>query len=89
MVQHSYKAATTGEMKMVLVVRSDLKMGKGKIGAQCGHAVLGAYKKMVASVDGVSSHVATQVMHACEPDLWCMQVDVAHPMVTTWVYVSR
>lgn len=25
--------------KMVLVVRRDLEMGKGKIGAQCGHAV--------------------------------------------------
>lgn len=32
------------ECKMVLVVRQDLKMGKGKIGAQCGHATLGAYK---------------------------------------------
>lgn len=29
---------------MVLVVRNDLKMGKGKIGAQCGHATLGTYK---------------------------------------------
>ena len=32
------------DIKMVLVVRNDLKMGKGKIGAQCGHATLGAYK---------------------------------------------
>ena len=32
------------DIKMVLVVREDLKMGKGKIGAQCGHATLGAYK---------------------------------------------
>lgn len=32
-------------VKMVLVVREDLKMGKGKIGAQCGHATLGAYKQ--------------------------------------------
>ena len=32
------------EIKMVLVVREDLKMGKGKIGAQCGHATLGAYR---------------------------------------------
>lgn len=32
------------EYKMVLIVRSDLKMGKGKIGAQCGHASLGTYK---------------------------------------------
>lgn len=29
---------------MVLVVRNDLGMGKGKIGAQCGHATLGAYE---------------------------------------------
>lgn len=58
MVQHSYMSATTGETKMVLVVRSDLKMGKGKIGAQCGHAVLSAYKKMVASAAGVSLHAA-------------------------------
>jgi len=33
--------------KMVLVVRTDLKMGKGKIAAQCGHATLGAYKRAV------------------------------------------
>ncbi len=35
-----------GEIKMVLVVREDLKMGKGKIGAQCGHATLGAFKEV-------------------------------------------
>jgi hypothetical protein len=28
--------APRGDYKMVLVVRNDLKMGKGKIGAQCG-----------------------------------------------------
>ena len=32
-------------MKQVMVVRNDLKMGKGKIAAQCCHASLGAYKK--------------------------------------------
>ncbi len=30
---------------MVLVVRNDLKMGKGKAAAQCSHATLGCYKK--------------------------------------------
>ncbi|XP_043689625.1 peptidyl-tRNA hydrolase 2, mitochondrial-like [Telopea speciosissima] len=35
------------DFKMVLVVRSDLKMGKGKIGAQCSHATLGLYKKLL------------------------------------------
>ncbi|GAQ84675.1 Peptidyl-tRNA hydrolase II (PTH2) family protein [Klebsormidium nitens] len=31
------------EMKMVLVVRQDLKMGGGKIAAQCSHAAVGTY----------------------------------------------
>ena len=31
------------DIKQVLVVRNDLKMGKGKIGAQCGHATLSSY----------------------------------------------
>eukprot|EP00095_Tigriopus_kingsejongensis_P004697 maker-scaffold276_size226481-snap-gene-0.20 protein:Tk04697 transcript:maker-scaffold276_size226481-snap-gene-0.20-mRNA-1 annotation:"peptidyl-trna hydrolase mitochondrial" len=36
--------ATRGPMKMVLVVRQDLKMGKGKAAAQCSHAAVAAYK---------------------------------------------
>jgi PTH2 family peptidyl-tRNA hydrolase len=32
------------EHKMVLCVRTDLKMQRGKVAAQCGHAVLGAYR---------------------------------------------
>eukprot|EP00915_Cephaloidophora_sp_WS-2016_P000462 GHVH01000588.1.p1 GENE.GHVH01000588.1~~GHVH01000588.1.p1 ORF type:complete len:167 (+),score=13.62 GHVH01000588.1:27-503(+) len=33
------------ELKIVMVVNTDLKMGKGKIGAQCGHAAVGAVRK--------------------------------------------
>lgn len=33
-----------GEYKLILCVRTDLKMQKGKIAAQVGHATLGAYK---------------------------------------------
>ena len=33
-----------GTSKLVLCVNMSLGMGKGKIGAQCGHATLGAYK---------------------------------------------
>ncbi|KAH8381655.1 hypothetical protein KR093_010275 [Drosophila rubida] len=33
--------------KMVLVVRNDLKMGKGKIAAQCSHGAVGAYQRAV------------------------------------------
>ena len=32
------------EVKMVLVVNTELKMGVGKIAAQCGHGALACYK---------------------------------------------
>lgn len=34
-----------GEYKMVLLVRMDLKMGKGKVASQCAHAAVGAYQQ--------------------------------------------
>jgi len=37
----------TEECKLVLVVRSDLGMTKGKIAAQCSHATLACYKTLV------------------------------------------
>ncbi|XP_073108997.1 uncharacterized protein [Elaeis guineensis] len=35
------------ELKMVLVVRQDLRMGSGKIAAQCAHAATGMYAEML------------------------------------------
>lgn len=35
------------ESKLVLLIRQDLEMSKGKIAAQCCHAVLAAYKYML------------------------------------------
>jgi PTH2 family peptidyl-tRNA hydrolase len=37
------------KMKMTLVVRDDLKMGKGKIAAQCAHAALEGYLQAIRS----------------------------------------
>ncbi|PSC72483.1 Peptidyl-tRNA hydrolase mitochondrial [Micractinium conductrix] len=39
-------AHPTEELKMVLVVNDELKMGKGKIGAQCAHAAVGAVERL-------------------------------------------
>lgn len=43
--KEAHKYPTKDEMKMVLVIRTDLQMGKGKVAAQCSHATLAAYKK--------------------------------------------
>uniref|UniRef100_A0A7C8ZFX9 peptidyl-tRNA hydrolase n=1 Tax=Opuntia streptacantha TaxID=393608 RepID=A0A7C8ZFX9_OPUST len=40
---------TDEELKMVLVVRQDLKMGPGKIGSQCAHAATGMYSELMQS----------------------------------------
>ncbi|XP_013119073.1 probable peptidyl-tRNA hydrolase 2 [Stomoxys calcitrans] len=43
----------SGNYKMVLVVRNDLKMGKGKVAAQCGHGAVGAYQNAVRQIPSV------------------------------------
>lgn len=41
----AFEDKARGELKMVLVVRTDLKMTKGKIAAQCAHAALACYRQ--------------------------------------------
>jgi peptidyl-tRNA hydrolase, PTH2 family len=45
-------ANTNEEVKLMLVVRSDLGMTKGKIAAQCGHATLAVYKSLAERSSG-------------------------------------
>ena len=46
---------SNGDCKMVLVVRTELGMGKGKIAAQCSHAALGCYKLAQKAVPEIVS----------------------------------
>lgn len=39
------KSLVSDELKLVLVVRNDLGMTKGKVAAQCSHATLGCYQE--------------------------------------------
>ncbi|EDO41127.1 predicted protein [Nematostella vectensis] len=39
--------AGSGEYKMILVVRQDLGMGKGKVAAQCCHAAVGLCRQLL------------------------------------------
>ncbi|KAK7070262.1 Peptidyl-tRNA hydrolase protein 2, mitochondrial [Halocaridina rubra] len=47
--EDGFLAEGSGETKLVLIVRSDLKMGKGKVAAQCSHATLKAFKQLQKS----------------------------------------
>lgn len=40
----------TGKLKMLLLVRNDLMMGKGKIAAQCAHAAMGIVTKYIMPI---------------------------------------
>ncbi|KAK3387235.1 peptidyl-tRNA hydrolase PTH2-domain-containing protein [Podospora didyma] len=46
------------ECKLVLVVRTDLGMTKGKIAAQCGHATLACYKTLLHAAQKEGQHSA-------------------------------
>ncbi|MFH1684790.1 MAG: peptidyl-tRNA hydrolase Pth2 [Candidatus Micrarchaeota archaeon] len=42
--------------KQIIVIRTDLDMGKGKLAAQCCHASLGAYKKTLREHPEIVKH---------------------------------
>lgn len=49
----SIDASQFNNFKLVLVVRTDLGMTKGKIAAQCGHATLACYKSTMRTNPGL------------------------------------
>ncbi|CAO1623614.1 unnamed protein product [Sympodiomycopsis kandeliae] len=53
------KAGMFEECKLVLLVRTDLKMDKGKMAAQCSHATLACYKSLLNSNPQLVKHWET------------------------------
>jgi peptidyl-tRNA hydrolase len=47
------RAAANDRMKLILCVRTDLGMGRGKIAAQCCHAAVGVYSELVNHYDDI------------------------------------
>lgn len=56
-------------LKMVMVVRTDLGMKKGKIAAQCSHAALGSYRIAMKN----APDILNQWEAAGEPKVCCKQ----------------
>merc|ERR1712096_393445 len=52
-VMNMASAVVSGQCKMVLVVRTDVGMGKGKAAAQCAHAAVICYKKALREAPGL------------------------------------
>ena len=50
------KINVNSELFGIFVIRKDLKMGKGKICAQCGHASLGIFCKILRQIPGVAQN---------------------------------
>ncbi|KAL9981200.1 hypothetical protein ACROYT_G009871 [Oculina patagonica] len=69
-----------GEYKMVLVVRQDLGMGKGKVAAQCCHAAVGLCRQLEKS--------NPKLLHQWEQTA-CAKVVVKAPDESTLVDLTR
>lgn len=54
------------ECKLVLVVRTDLGMTKGKIAAQCGHATLACYQTLSKAAQRTPGCAEAKVLHRWE-----------------------
>ncbi|KLU91949.1 peptidyl-tRNA hydrolase 2 [Magnaporthiopsis poae ATCC 64411] len=59
-------ADSNEECKLVLVVRTDLGMTKGKIAAQCGHATLACYKTLSKAAQRTPGCAEAKVLHRWE-----------------------
>ncbi|CAK7203242.1 hypothetical protein SEUCBS139899_005973 [Sporothrix eucalyptigena] len=64
--RHTHSHSGDEECKLVLVVRTDLGMTKGKIAAQCGHATLACYKNLRRAAERDSTSSAAKLLQRWE-----------------------
>merc|ERR1712096_236507 len=69
-VMNMASAVVSGQCKMVLVVRTDVGMGKGKAAAQCAHAAVICYKKALREAPEMLSR-----WEGCGVTKVCVKVD--------------
>ncbi|CAG9328588.1 unnamed protein product [Blepharisma stoltei] len=66
------------DIKVILVVRNDLNMGKGKIAAQCCHACLGLYKRQIirdkSSIDLWEKEYGKKIVVRCNDEKEMFQI---------------
>jgi PTH2 family peptidyl-tRNA hydrolase len=67
------------EITSVFIVRRDLKMGKGKIAAQCGHAILGVFRKLLKQRPGIAHQwhkkEFPKVFFHCEDEVQMLSIE--------------
>ncbi|CAK7230312.1 hypothetical protein SCUCBS95973_007529 [Sporothrix curviconia] len=64
--KHTHSHSGDEECKLVLVVRTDLGMTKGKIAAQCGHATLACYKTLRRAAERDPTSSAAKLLQRWE-----------------------
>ncbi|CAN6327566.1 unnamed protein product [Urochloa humidicola] len=77
------------ELKMVLVVRQDLKMGAGKIASQCAHAATGLYAELMSSNRGLLRQWEqlgqAKIVLTCKNQQEMLKETAAHRGIPTFV----
>eukprot|EP00803_Ostreobium_quekettii_P007946 evm.model.scf_520.5 EVM.evm.TU.scf_520.5 scf_520:57060-60732(-) len=91
------QVAPGSEVKLVMLVNDELKMTKGKIAAQCGHAVSIAMKRLMTSQQGLlrsweqcgQPKIALRVATRVEMDALASQAEAKRLMVSRVVDAGR
>ncbi|XP_075167217.1 peptidyl-tRNA hydrolase 2, mitochondrial [Haematobia irritans] len=76
------KTFTSPPTKLALVVRSDLKMSKGKTAAQCSHAAVLCFQQAHSSRNATTRELLDNWLYSGQPKI-VLKVDGGHENLTT------